>query len=114
MREWLRRHRKAKPSLSPRLAAGVAEVCRHVEDQIGAFAGRPLEHVPEHSRMTDLLIRAYIWGLLDGYRHNSNADAEAAGDNSVEAAILAAADQVFRRLFGDERACWVRNNLPQW
>jgi hypothetical protein len=60
--------------------------------------------------MPDLLIGAYIWGLLDGYLHNSNAAAEAAGDNSAEAAIQAAADQMFRRLFGDERAGWVRND----
>jgi hypothetical protein len=94
--------------------AGIEAVCRHVKDQTCAFAGRPVEHVPEQNGMTDLLIGAYIWGLLDGYLHASHAGPERAGDTNIEATILAVADPVFCRLFGQERARWVRTHLPQW
>jgi hypothetical protein len=87
MLEWRRCRRNTKPSLCPKLEAGVEAVCWHVEHQIWAFAGSPLAHVSEHSNRTDLLIGAYIWGLLDGYPH-SKAEAEGAGDNSAEATIL--------------------------
>jgi hypothetical protein len=89
-------------------------VYRHVEDQLSAFAGRPVIHVPEQHGMMDLLIGAYVWGLLDGCLHSGDGDAAPAGDPNADAAILAAAAQVFPRLFGAERALWLRRMLPQW
>jgi len=114
MLNWLRRLPKARPPLPPPLQAAVDAVSGHVMGQISAFENKPTECVPERGRMNDLLIGAYVWGLLDGYIHRSNADAEWDGDRSAEAAVLAAGDEIFSRLFGQERAQWLRGNLPQW
>ena len=54
--------------------------------------------------MTDLLIGAYVCGLLDGYVR----------DGLPHAARLAAAAEVLSRLVGPERTSWIRDHLPRW
>lgn len=111
---WLRRQTKAKPPLPPTLQDAMEVVCRHVENQVSAFEEKSVGQVPDRGRTNDMLIGAYVWGLLDGYIHNSNADREWAGDENAEGAIFSMAVGVFNRLFGHERSLWLRSHLPQW
>jgi hypothetical protein len=64
--------------------------------------------------MTDLLIGAYIWGLLDGYTHHIPGDEPAMTQDDTRATILLVAEGVCSRVFGPERARSVRRQLPQW
>jgi hypothetical protein len=89
-------------------------VSSHVQDQVFAFTGRPVTPVPAHSSMTDLLIGAYIWGLLEGYIHDIPGDQPAMTQETARATILVAADGVCSQVFGPERARSVRCQLPQW
>lgn len=111
---WLRRRKKAHAPVPPLLQNAMEVVCRHVQSQVSAFEERSVERVPDRGRTNDMLIGAYVWGLLDGYLHNCNADREWAGDESAEGAIFATAVGVFERLFGRERSFWLRSHLPQW
>ena len=113
MLEWLRR-RKARPTLHAGWQEAVDSVCRHVEEQVAAYDGPAAIPMADRGRTMDMLTGAYVWGLLDGYLHHVGTDRSWASDGDAEAAILAGATAVFARLFGDERARWLRRNLPQW
>jgi hypothetical protein len=114
MLNWLRDRWKAKPPPSPRVPEIIDAVSRHVQDQVFAFTGGPVAPVPTHSTMTDLLIGAYIWGLLEGYIRHIPGDEPAMTQENVRATILVVANGVCSRVFGPERAQSVRRQLPQW
>src|SRR4051812_303079 len=108
---WLRRRLKIKPELSPRLLEIVDAVCGHVGGQISAFEGQSSERVPEQGQVFDLLIGAYVWGFLDSSIQNRDTSGSPATDELTESSILSAEIEVFPRLFGSERALWLRTHL---
>ena len=114
MLNWIRDHWKATPSPSARVPEIIDLVSRHVQDQVFAFTGGPVAPVPAYSSMTDLLIGAYIWGLLEGYIRHIPGDEPAMTQEDARATILVVANGVCSRVFGPERARLVRCQLPQW
>jgi hypothetical protein len=82
----------------------VERVCRHVEDQVFAVTGRRGVPVPSCSNMTDLLIGAYILGLLKGYARTIPHGGLAIEESTRE--IL--------RVLGPRWARWVRCQILQW
>ena len=114
MLNWLRGHRKMPLVQSAWIPEMVDSVCRHVKDQVFAFSGRRGAPVPSNSPMTDLLIGAYILGLLEGYI-STIYDGEHATDQAKTREILqAAAGEVCSRMFGQQWTRRVRHQLPQW
>ena len=112
MLNWLRKGPKAKPAPSSRAPEVVALVSRHVQEQVVAFTGRHADPMPAYSRMTDLLIGAYVWGLLEGCLRNLPGDEAPIEDEHARAAVMAA--EVCSRVLGPKRMRWVRGQLPQW
>jgi hypothetical protein len=111
---WLRGHRKVALVQSAWIPEMVDRVCWHVEDQVFAFSGRRGAPVPSYSPMTDLMIGAYILGLLEGYIRTIY-DGEHATDQAKTREILqAAAGEVCSRVFGPQWTRRVRHQLPQW
>jgi hypothetical protein len=111
---WLRTHRKAKPTPSPRVPEIVDAVGRHVQDQLFAFTGSRVAPVPSYSSMADLLIGSYIWGLLEGYVRDTHDANSVMGEEDIRATLSVAAPELCSRVFGPVRAQWVRGQLPQW
>lgn len=111
MLNWLRKGLKAKPAPSFRAPEVIDLVSRHVQEQVAAFTGRHADPMPAYSRMTDLLIGAYVWGLLEGCLRNLG-DEVLSGDEHAWTAVMAA--EVCSRVLGPKRMRWVRGQLPQW
>jgi hypothetical protein len=112
MLNWLRKGLKAKPAPLSQAPVVIALVSRHVQDQVVAFTGRPADPMPAYSRMTDLLLGAYVWGLLEGCLRNLPG-----GDAAIEdahAGTARMAEVVCSRVLGPKRMRWVRSQLPQW
>jgi hypothetical protein len=112
MLNWLRRGSKAEPTLSPWVSDVVALASHHVQEQVAAFTGRHEEPTPAYSRMTDLLIGAYVWGLLEGCLGNLPGDAPLVDDEHARTAAMAT--EVCSQVLDTKRMRWVRGQLPQW
>jgi hypothetical protein len=114
MLNWLRGHAKVEPVQSVWVPEMVDRVCRHIEDQVFAFTGRRGAPMPSYSSMTDLLIGAYILGLLEGYARTIPDVQHATEQESTRAILRVAATEVCSRVFGPNWTRWVRYQLPQW
>lgn len=112
MLNWLRKGLKAKPTPSSRAPEVIELVSRHVQDQVVAFTGRPADPMPAYSRMTDLLLGAYVWGLLEGCLRHLPAGEASIKDAHAGTAVMA--EEVCARVLGPKRMRWVRGQLPQW
>jgi len=112
MLNWLRKGLKAKPALSSRAPEVIELVSRHVQEQVVAFTGRCADPMPAYSRMTDLLIGAYVWGLLESCLRNLPGSEAPIEDEHARTAIMA--EEVCSRVLGPKRMWWVRSQLPQW
>jgi hypothetical protein len=112
MLNWLRKGLKAKPAPSTRAPEIVELVSRHVQEQVGAFTGRYAASMPSYSRMTELLIGAYVWGLLEVCLRNIPGDEVLIEAEHARIAVMAA--EVCSRVLGPKRMRWVRGQLPQW
>lgn len=112
MLNWLRKGLKAKPAPSSRAPEVIELVSRHVQDQVVAFTGRPADPMPAYSRMTDLLLGAYVWGLIEGCLRHLPAGEASIKDAHAGTAVMA--EEVCARVLGPKRMRWVRGQLPQW
>jgi len=112
MLNWLHRGLKAVPAPSSRAPEVIELVTRHVQDQVVAFTGRHADSMPAYSRMTDLLLGAYVWGLLEGCLRNLPGGEAPAEDEHARTATMA--EEVCSRVLGPKRMRWVRGQLPQW
>lgn len=112
MLSWRRGSLRTKAAPLPGMPEIVDLACRHVQDQVVAFTGRHVEPVPAYSRMTDLLIGAYVWGLLEGCLRNLPDDETLIEDEHARTGVMAA--EVCLRVLGPKRMRWVRGQLPQW
>jgi hypothetical protein len=102
------------PAALARLAEVIDAVSGHVQDQLDAFTEQPGRPLPAYSSMTDLLIGAYIWGLLESYVRNVPSHYPAMGGDLARAPLLLAMSGICQRVLGTERTRWVRHQLPQW
>jgi len=112
MLNWLRKGLKAKPAPSFPTPEVIELVSRHVQEQVVAFTGRHADPMPASSRMTDLLVGAYVWGLLEGCLRSLPGDEAPIKDEHARTAVMAA--EVCSRVLGPKRMQWVRGQLPQW
>ena len=112
MLNWLRKGLKAKPAPSSWVPEVIGLVSRHVQDQVVAFTGQHADPMPAYSRMTDLLLGAYVWGLLEGCLHNLPDYETLIEDEQALTAVMA--EEVCSRVLGAKRMRWVRGQLPQW
>jgi len=112
MLNWLRKGLKAKPAPSFPTPEVIELVSRHVQEQVVAFTGRHADPMPAYSRMTDLLVGAYVWGLLEGCLRSLPGDEAPIKDEHARTAVMAA--EVCSRVLGPKRMQWVRGQLPQW
>ncbi len=112
MLNWFSKGLKAKPAPLSRAPEVIERVSGHVQAQIVAFTGRQVELMPEYGHMTDLLVGAYVWGLLEGCLHNVPGDVVSVGDEHARTAVMAT--EVCSRVLGPKRMRWVRGQLPQW
>ncbi|WP_091135734.1 hypothetical protein [Microvirga guangxiensis] len=112
MLNWFRKGLKARPAPQSRAPAVIERVSGHVQAQIIAFTGRQIETMPDYGHMTDLLVGAYVWGLLEGCLRNLPGDDVPVGDVHARTAVMAA--EVCSRVLGPKRMRWVRGQLPQW
>jgi len=112
MLNWLRKGLKAGPMPSSTSPEVIELVSRHVQDQVVAFTGRQADPMPAYSRMIDLLLGAYVWGLLEGYFRNLPGGGPQTKDERVRTAVMA--EEVCSRVLGPKRMRWVRGQLPLW
>ncbi len=112
MLNWLRKGLKANPTRSFPAPEVIELVSRHVQEQVVAFTGWHADPMPAYSRMTDLLIGAYVWGLLEGCLRNLPGELPPAEEEHARIAVMAA--EVCSRVLGPKRMRWVRGQLPQW
>ncbi len=112
MLNWLRKGLSAKPAPSFLAPEVVELVSRHVQEQVVAFSGWHADPMPAYSRMTDLLLGAYVWGLLEGCLRNLPGGEASIEDERARTAAMAA--EVCSRVLGPKRMRWVRGQLPQW
>jgi hypothetical protein len=68
--------------------------------------------MPEYDRMTDLLIGAYAWGLLEGCLRTLPGDEILIEHEHAQTAVMAA--EAYSRVLGPKRMRWVRGQLVQW
>jgi hypothetical protein len=114
MLNWLRGYGMATPVQSAWVPEMVERVGRHVEEQVFAVNGRRGGPLPSYSSMTDLLIGAYILGLLEGYARAVSEGRLAIKEETTRETLRAAAVEVCSRVFGPKWARWVRYQIPQW
>jgi hypothetical protein len=112
MLNWLRKGLKARPAPSSGAPEVIELVSRHVQDQVVAFTRQHADPMPAYSRMTDLLLGAYVWGLLEGCLRNFPGGEASVEDGHARTAEMAA--EVCSRVLGPQRMRWVRAQLPQW
>jgi hypothetical protein len=112
MLNWLRKGLKARPARSSRSPEVIELVSRHVQEQVVAFTGRHADPMPAYSRMTDLLLGAYVWGLLEGCLQNLPGNEALIEGEHAQTAVMAA--EVCSPVLGPKRMRWVRGQLPQW
>jgi hypothetical protein len=77
-----------------------------------AFTGRHAGPMAAYSRMTDLLLGACVWGLLEGCLRNLPGGGASIKDGDERTATLA--EEACSRVLGPERMRSVRGQLPQW
>ncbi len=114
MLNWLRGHGKVALVQSTWIPEMVDLVYRHVEEQVFAFTGRRGVPMPSYSSMTDLLIGAYILGLLEGYARTIPDVQHATEEESTREILRVTATEVCSRVFGPKWTRRVRYQLPQW
>jgi hypothetical protein len=114
MLNWLSGHGNAKVVQSAWVEDMIDRVCRHVEEQVCAFTGQRGVPVLSYSSMTDLLIGAYILGLLEGYACTLSDGGHATKRENSRETLRIAATEVCSRVFSPEWVRWVRCQLPQW
>jgi hypothetical protein len=111
---WRSSQVPGNPAALARLAEVIETVSGHVQDQLDAFTEQPGRPLPAYSSMTDLLIGAYIWGLLESYVRNTSSHHPAMGGDQTRATLLLAMNGICQRVLGPERTRWVWHRLPQW
>ena len=109
MLNWLRKSLKAKPAPVSQAPKVIDLVARHVQAQVAAFTGRQVEPMPEYDRMTDLIIGAYAWGLLEGCLRTLPGDEILIEHEHAQTAVMAA--EACSRVLGPKRMRWVRGQL---
>jgi hypothetical protein len=112
--DWHRGHGPNNPASLARLAGIIDAVSRHVQDQIRAFAEQPGLPLPAYRSLTDLLIGAYVLGLLDSCVRKARGAGPAMSEDQVRATVLRGMEEVCLRVLGPERTRWVRHQLPPW
>lgn len=114
MLDWFRHYLSTPVRPLPRLPEVIDAACIHVHGQVGAFEGQPTDRVPRYSRMSDLIVGAYVRGLIEGHLRAKPDDTWRLDEAQAAAVRLAAAAEILARVLDPERTAWVRAHLPGW
>ncbi len=114
MLNWLGGNQRGTSAQSAWVPEMIERVGRHVEEQVFAVTGQYGAPARPYSSMTDLLIGAYILGVLEGYARTIPEVQNAAERENTRELLRGAATEVCSRVFGVEWVRWARTQLPQW